>query len=229
MYLYNFIIENKELFKIIYALIIGLICAIIVIKSHRLFHLSLHKGIRYFRNAFFFYGIAFIIRYFFGTGFLYDYTGLNYQIAVGILFEYFLIMAGFFLLYSLLWKKIESSESEYLTSLFNSKIIVFYAMTAVIVFLDYIWQTYYFMFFSQIVLFAFASVLSYINYKKNGKQHKFLKFYFIAMILNLIAWSLNALAALYFNWHHGFLINIYILNIIIFLLFLYGVIKVTNI
>lgn len=220
MYLYNFIIENKELIKIFYALIIVFICAVIVLKTDRLFRLSLHNGIRYLRNAFLFYGIGFIIRYFF-------WMFPNYHIITTFLFEFFLVMAGFFLLYSLLWKKIRVSERDSPSSLFNSKIFIFYIMAFVLVFLDYLWQMYYLMFCSQIVLFILASIISYINYKRNGKHHKFLKFYFIAMILSLFAWMLNALVPLLFGGHQGVMIIIYLLNLIIFLLFLFGVIKVT--
>jgi len=137
-------------------------------------------------------------------------------------------MAGFFLLYSLLWKKIEGPKSPYHSSLFNTKIFLFYVMSFVIVALDYLWQTNYLMFYSQIILFSLASIISYINYRKNGRHHKFLKFYFIAMMLSLTAWLLNALAVLLLNWNQGILIIIYLLNMIIFLLFLYGVIKVTK-
>ena len=217
---YEWIIANKELIKIFYALAIVSICAVIVFKTDRLFRLSSHQGIRYFRNAFFFFGIGFIIRYFLGAI-------SNYHLITTIIFEYFLIMAGFFLLYSLLWKRIEASGSDYQSSLFNSKIFIFYIMSLVIVLLDYLWGTYYLLFGSQIILFSFASIISYANYKKNGKRHKFLKFYFIAMMLSLVAWLLNAFASLLLNWHHGVLIVIYLLNIIIFLLFLFGVIKVT--
>lgn len=225
--MYNLIIENKELLKIFYALVIGLICVIIVVKTDRLFRLSFHQGIRYFRNAFFFYGLAFITRYFLGANYLCNLSS-DYSHLINIVFEYFLIMAGFFLLYSLLWKKIEVSGKDYSSSLFNSRIFLFYFMTFVIVILDYLWGTRSFMFFSQVVLFAFASVISYNNYKKNGKQHRFLKFYFIAMVLSLLAWLSNAVAELYLKWNQGVLIGVYALNIIIFFLFLYGVIKVTR-
>ena len=116
----------------------------------------------------------------------------------------------------------------YSSSLFNPRIFLFYFMTLVIVILDYLWGTRFFMFSSQVILFAFASVISYNNYKRNGKQHKFLKFYFLAMVLSLLAWFSNAFAELYFKWNKGILIEVYILNIIIFLLFLYGVVKVTR-
>lgn len=217
--MYEWIIQNKGLLKILYSLIIVLICAIIVAKTNHLFKISLHQGIRYFRNAFFFYGIGFAIRYF--SGFFYlKYTSL--------LFEFFLIMAGFFLLYSLIWKRVESSEQPQFSSLFNAKILLFYLMAFVIALLDQLWGTHNFMFLSQIILFTSLTAISYTNYKRNNQKGNFLKFYFIAMLLSLIAWVLNFLANLIFNWSQLFLMSVYGLNIIIFLLFLYGVVKFTS-
>lgn len=225
MNIYNFIIENKELIKLIYGLMIAILCMIIVLRTDKLFKLSLHQGIRYFRNAFFFYAIAFIIRYIFGGLYL-NFSPIHYLV-IKILFEAFLIMGGFFLLYSLLWKRFEGTGKNAISSLFNVNICVFYLMTIIIVLLDVLWQTYSFMFFSQVVLFIYMAILSYLNYKDSKKQN-FLKFYFIAMLLSLIAWLLNAFAALYLDWNKGILMIIYIINIIIFLLFLYGVVKVTS-
>jgi len=224
MEIYNFIIENKEVLKIFYAIIIGAICTVIVLKSDRLFRLSFHQGIRYFRNAFLFYGLAFVTRYFISP-----FLPEPPQIILKALFEYFLVMAGFFLLYSLLWKKIESTGTDYVSSLFNKKLLIFYFMAFVIIVLDYLWNSYYFLFSSQIILFIFASIISFSNYIKNGKKGNFLKFYFIAMILNFFAWILNAFVALYFEWSQLILIFIYAMNLIIFLLFLWGVIKVMRV
>ena len=213
------LLENKELIKIIYALAIMFICAFIVLKTDRLFQLSLHRGIRYFRNAFFFYGVAFILRY----SLVYN----SYFFLVKAFFQFFIIMAGFFLLYSLLWKNFETSKGSR-SSFFNPIIFVFYMITLIIIFLDYLWGIYYFMFFSQIILFGLASIISCRNYKKNGKKHKFLKLYFIIMILSFFAWVFNFIFGSFFNWRLRWLANVYALNIIVFLVFLYGVIKLTK-
>ncbi len=225
MSLYSLILENKWVLEVVYAFVVSSICAIIVIKTDKFFRLSLHNGIRYFRNAFFFYGIAFIVRYIFG---LLSDSGFESVYIVQIIFEYFLIMAGFFLLYSLVWRRFESGKDEYFTSLFNSKVAVFHVMAIVIALLDYAWQTYFFMFISQILLFSYATILSFINFRKRNNKHNFRKFYPLTMLLSLAAWTLNLLAPLYFNWNSGLLIDIGSINIVFFLLFLYGVIKVTK-
>ena len=62
--LYNFVAQNKDLFRLFYSALIVVICFVIVVKTDKLFRISLYQGIRYFRNAFLFYGIAFTLRYF---------------------------------------------------------------------------------------------------------------------------------------------------------------------
>jgi len=225
---YAWLAANKEIFKIFFGLVIGLICFAIVAKTHRLFKLSFHQGIRYFRNAFLFYGIGFLVRYLLGTFFFANFFGGVYRIAITAIFEYFLIMAGFFLLYSLLWKNIEGENPKYSSSLFNWRISLFYVMALVLVFLDLVWTGITFMLISQVILFALASIISGINTSEGKGKYKFRKYYFIAMILNFIAWLSNALVVLFFHYNQNMIINIYLLNLVVFVLFLYGVIKVTE-
>jgi hypothetical protein len=227
MDLYSLIVLNRELIKIFYGLIIIVICLIIVAKSHRLFKLSSYEGIRYFRNAFLFYAIAYIFRYIFGGFVVYGIINANYLNLIRIVFEFFTIIAGFFLLYSLLWKRIEGSRGNF-SSILNLRILIFYVMAFIISILDYTWNTYYFMFFSQIIIFICAAIISYINYIKNGEKGRFLKFYFLAMILALVSGILNTATAIYLNWDRGVLFYVYIINIVIFLLFLYGIVRITN-
>jgi len=223
--LYVFVLENKEILKILYGIFILFICSIIVYKSDKLFRLSLYQGIRYFRNAFLFYGLAFLVRYVIGTP-LFPMLD-EYYLTINLLFEFFLVMAGFFLCYSLVWKDFTKDIKTYpLSSWFNPGISIFYAMSLVIVYFDFFYKTRVFMFFSQIVLFFFVSLISHNNYKERGFRNRFLRFYFIAMVFSFIAWILNFLAALWLNWAISVLIDVYILNMIIFSLVLYGVIVV---
>jgi hypothetical protein len=227
MNLYEFALENKEIFKLISTVLIGIICYIIVVKTNKLFTLSLHQGIRYFRNAFFFYGMAFITRYVLSIVYFFGEIRPVYSLIIKGIFEFLLIMAGFCLFYSLLWKKFErpvASES----SLFNVRIFIFYCFALIIVLLDFLWNTYNFMFGLQIVLFSFASIVSFANYQRNENKQNFSKFYFLVILLNLIVWIVNFFVSFFLNWNKIGVIGTYILNIIIFFLFLYSVIRITN-
>ncbi|MEK6935937.1 MAG: hypothetical protein AABW67_04050 [Nanoarchaeota archaeon] len=217
--IYNFIAQNKEMFRIFYSVLIALICFIIVFKTDRLFRVSHHQGIRYFRNAFFFYGIAFILRYLLAKPI--------YFVNIKIIFEFVMAMASFFLLYSLIWKKIEGEEKS-ISSLFNFRIFVFYGFALIIAVLDSIWQSYNFLFSSQIIVFGLASIISYNNYK-NSKKNSFLGLYFTVMILSLFAWIFNFVWGIFLGLMRlRWVANIYALNVLVFLIFLYGVIKATK-
>jgi len=111
--------------------------------------------------------------------------------------------------------------------LFNVRMFVLYLLALVIVILDYLWMTYFFMFLLQIILFLSASIIIFANYQKRGEKG-FLRLYLIVIFLNLLAWIANFLVATFFEWHRGGLIGIYVLNILIFILFLYGVMGVTK-
>jgi hypothetical protein len=217
------IIQNKEIFKVFYSLIIILISALIVLKAHSLYRLSLHNGLRYFRNAFFFFALAFASRYLLRL--LFDINSLSHLTFISLyLFEFFLIVGGFFLIYSLLWKKFEPQGV--FSSLFSPIITVLYFIALIITTIDLIWDFYYLLFISQIIIFLYASIISYFNFRRDEGKHKFPRFYFLAMVLALVTWILNFLVATVFNWNLILTINVYIFNSLFFLLFLYGIIKV---
>lgn len=250
MYLYTLLIENKELVKLIYTVIIGFICLAIVVKTNRIFRLSLHQGIRYFRNAFLFYGLAFISRYILTL--IYDLSAISifvYASIIKIIFEFFLLMAAFSLLYSLLWKRLDG-RSFSASSLLNANILLFYMLAFILSLLDYAWDTYSFMFLSQIVIFSFASGMCFAKYSDievqkipgskaklergrkteelGGDKSGFLRLYFIVILLNLAAWVINFVVASFFEWQQSGVIGTYVINLAIFFLLLYAVSSATK-
>jgi len=220
----DWIIMNKEPLKVIYGLLIVFICSIIVLKSDRLFKLSDYQGIRYFRNAFFFYGVAFTIRFILGTKILRDM--FYSEILVSILFEFFIITAGLLLFYSLIWKGVEKKKKY--NSLFNLNTGIIYIVSLFLSWGDFLLKTNLLMFFSQILLFLGMVFLSYQNYLKRRKINSFVKYHFLSFFLGLIAWILNFLVSFFLNWNKSLQILIYSLNIIFFLLFLYGTNKISG-
>jgi len=225
--IYTWIIENKEILKIIYALIICSIAAIITLKTDRLFKISDHQGLRYFRNSFFFYGLAFFMRFILGEAAtsIYKYGEIYQQITI-LLFKFFIIMAGFFLLYSLVWKYVEKIKNHH--SFLNIKIVPFYIGTILIIFLDFVFHTNMFMYYSQVILFLILSIIAYKNYVKDKGESVFLKYYFLTMLLGFIAWTLNTVIY-YFSNNIGIIqICIYGANIVFFITFLFGIVKITG-
>jgi len=227
--IYNWIFANKELLKIIYALIVCFVCAIIVLKTDRMFKLSDHQGLRYFRNAFFFYGVAFAVRFILG-GISNPLNSIEsnqiFFIMINYLFNFFIMIAGFFLLYSLIYKYIKKERSYH--SLLNIRAGFFYLIALLIVILDFSFETNYIMYFSQIIVFAALCIIGYKNYLEDHGKHLFLKYYFFIMVLGLIFWILNTLAYFYNDWSIFIKTHIYVMNVLFFLFFLFAIKKITS-
>jgi hypothetical protein len=222
----EWLIANREVLKIVYALVICAICVVVVLKTNRLFKLSDYQGLRYFRNAFFFYGLAFGIRYFLGP--VLEILGhpLGGPTMITALFEFFVVLAGFFLFYSFIWKYVEKRKNYH--SLFNLRVGIFYLVSILIVFLNYSLNTELFMYFSQIALFLVMVVLSYQNYLVRGRENKFSKYYFFTIILGLLVWILNTVQIYVLSENGVAQIYVPIINVIFFLLFLYGAINISK-
>ena len=221
--LYEWILTNKELLKVAYALIICFICAVIVLKTDRMFKLSDYQGLRYFRNAFFFYGLAFVVRFILG-GISTLAESQIYLLNIKFFFEFFIVAAGFFLLYSLIWKRVEREKSHH--SFLNVRSGIIYAVTLFIVLLNLVLNTSFFMYFSQIVLFMTAGFISYQKWKRDMEKHVFLKYYFVIMILGFVAWTLNMALDYFLNWNKVIQIGVYVLNVFFFFFFLYAITKI---
>ena len=225
--MYEWLVSNLEVFRLVYTLIILLVCVIIVLKTDKLFRLSLHQGIRYFRNAFFFFGLAFLFRYLL-SGAVFIASLEEYQMLLNkFIFEFFIIMAGFFLLYSLIWKKFNKEEKQN-SSLLNYGVSLFYALALVIAMLDVIWQTYVYLLVSQMLIFLIAFIIASSKLKKSKGQAAFLKVYLFVIFLNIVMWILNFVVASFLDWNKIGVIGFHLLNILVFLLFLYAVLKATS-
>jgi hypothetical protein len=177
-----------------------------------------------FINALFFYGLAFIFRYFLGTLYITEVV-LKAEI-IQFVFELLLIMGGFSLLYSLLWRKFDPARGR-MSSLFNAKILVFYLLAIVISLIDVLWNMYTAMFIAQIIIFIYATIACLGKYGQGNKKG-FLGLYFIVILLNLFGWIINAIVGIFLNWNEVGVIVVNIINVIIFILFLFEVTRTTS-
>ena len=226
---YSWLIENHEFIKLLFTLNVAIISFIIVFKTHKMYHLSEHEGIRYFRNAFLCYGLAFLLRYLVSVQYDLTYGHIvsdSFFMGFRIAFVFFMVMASFFLFYSLLFKRFTTKNSH--SSLFNARIFIFYALALIIGILDFILGNYSMMFFSQIIIFSFAGGVAFEKYGQVQKKSGFLGLYLWIILLIMITRILNFIVSYFLVWNKYGVIGIYLLDAIIFLLFLYGIIKVTR-
>ena len=210
--------------EIIYSFVI-IICSLMVyFGTKELYELSSHKGIKYFRQAFLFFAIA----YFFRSIIMYALFLFNFKEVLDIspmligevtlfLFVYFSSMAVFSLLYSVMWKKWNGG---------SRKIYLFHFLAVIIAFLSLIPRSPALRFGLNILLFLIIVFTVYQVYREGKNRKKRSSLYAIYMLLFLF-FLLNIFDILIPNFLTQFKLIIYLASITIFLLILYKVLKKT--
>ena len=112
-----------------------------------------------------------------------NYSEVIFSLSI-VLGEYSLTIAGFYLLLSLGWKKLQGSSQ------IPNRFYLLHTLALIIGILDFLVGGRFVMFSIQILLFAVAIFVSFKNYITSPKA-AFLKYYFFAMVLFFITWILN--------------------------------------
>jgi hypothetical protein len=173
---------NFVILELIFSTIVIILTLLIYFRTREMYVLTKHKGIRYFRNSFLFFGLAFFFRFAFHL-FMMSRI-INMHLAREIIApvsltitSYLSTMAIFYLVLSTLWKYTKS----------NSLLYTAHAFAAVIVVLVGFFRTPGILGIAQLVLLVFATVLSYFSHRKS-KKHSPL---FIIYILLFVIWVAN--------------------------------------
>jgi len=179
--LVNVYLQNKFFIDLLYFIILLIPGLTIFFLSKKLYQVSKYEGIKYFRNAFLFYSLGI----FFGliTTIFQNYSEVIFSLSI-VLGEYSLTIAGFYLLLSLGWKKLQGSSQ------IPNRFYLLHTLALIIGILDFLVGGRFVMFSIQILLFAVAIFVSFKNYITSPKA-AFLKYYFFAMVLFFITWILN--------------------------------------
>lgn len=210
--------------EIIYSFVIILCSLMIYFGTKELYELSSHKGIKYFRQAFLFFAIAYFFRSsikliidYFQIHAILDLSPRAFGIASGYItlfvFMYFSSMSIFYLLYSVMYKKWDSK-----------KIYLFHILAFVISLLMVITTTPLLYLAINLILLILALTTFYIS-KKQSKKKKSKNNLQIIYTLLCSFWILNTLDILIPDFFKTFQLFIYLASITIFLLMLYKVLK----
>lgn len=211
----------------IYTLLIAITSLLVFFKTRKVYNFSNYKGLRYFSNAFLFIAVGFLLRYIIMLQKILsgELLGTIQQTnLLLILMQFCLILPGMFLLYSLIWKKFENTK--YSKKPLNKPVTVIYAVSLIFAISDFLLQSFLFMYISQIFLFLIASIIAYKNYEKTKQQLK--QFYFISMVLFLIAMTINLIAQYTIDSFPLMRIYTYIITVVVLFLFLYITNKLTK-
>jgi len=207
--------------EIIYAFVIILCSLMIYFGTRELYELTSHKGIKYFRQAFLFFALAyffrsfikFIIKYF-DLRNIFEFAPMLFGPITLFLFAYLSSIAIFYLLYSVIYKRLE--KKKYVLYLIHAIALVF-------AFLILLSQNPLMHLYINGILFILAGITVYFA-KINSKKKKGQNLYTIYILL-FIFWILNILDILVPAFIEIFQLIIYLSSISIFLTILYKVLR----
>jgi hypothetical protein len=203
--------------EMLYAFVI-IVCSLMIYYSTKeLYEISKYKGIKYFRNAFLFFAVAYFIRFF--IKFILFYVDkrsiLSFVPRTGgsillFIFMYASSMAIFYLFYSIMsktWRK-------------NGKLLLFNLLAVAIALITVLFQIPALYLFLNLILLAFIIYGVYVNHKGKNKGN-----WHIIYSLLSVFWLLNVLDILITDVFAGMQLFIYLASIGIFLLVLYKVLR----
>jgi len=221
MHMMQNLIPKAIQIDILYSFVIIICSLMIYFATKKLYELSGHKGIKYFRQAFLFFAIVYLFRSsiqvivsYLGRGGILDISQKTFGVLSLFLFIYASSIAVFYLLYSVMYKKWDS----------ESKIIpAFHIIAVIVAIISTSYKTASIILGLQIILFLFLAITTFISYKdskKKSKKHSMYIIYFLIFIFFL----LNIVDIITPNFL-GLQLLIYLASTFLFLLILYKVLR----
>ncbi|MBI2138186.1 hypothetical protein HYU13_01230 [Candidatus Woesearchaeota archaeon] len=166
-----------------FSIIAVLFCFLIFFRTKESYELTKHRGIRYFRNAFLFFGLSYVMRFLFNLVLL---SGIAFDVILPrrIFWPIFMLPLAYFstigicyLVFSLIWKNAGSR------ALFWAGNITALALLGI----SFITRSHYTLLLSQSVLIIFAVILSGFMHTRRKKLSRTRILYFLVALL----WLLN--------------------------------------
>ena len=209
-------------FELLYSFVI-IACSLIVYRATKeMYELSSYKGIKFFRQSFLFFAIAYFFRYFIqfillslNLNNIMDFSPFFIGWISLFVFLYSSSMAIFSLLHSIMWKKWGDSRLTSLLLNFAAVVIAFVGLSFRGI------GAYLLLNLLTLVFVLFVLFIAYKDSKKKKKE----KSLFIIYLLLFIFWILNVIDVLIPTFLQLFQLIIYLISISLFMTILYKVLK----
>ena len=151
--------------ELVFTIIAFIFCFAIYYKTRESYELTKHPGIRYFRDAFLFFGLSYVMRFLFSlvlfSGMAFDFFIPREMFAPLFILPlgYLSTIAIFYLIFSLVWKRVN-----------NTKILVLGHLIAILVpLLAFLTRSHMLLLYMQTVLLIIAVLLLlFIRKEKAG-------------------------------------------------------------
>lgn len=221
--------------ELVYSFVI-IVCSLMVyFATKELYDLSLHRGIKYFRQAFLFFALAYMFRHFIKTFvMLFDLKAIiefpppqfpmppppalpippSVVLFAVFIFMYASSMAVFYLLYSVIWKKSDGRS--------GGVMFLFYLLAIAISMAVVLAESKGIILLMEAILFLFLAITIYRAYliSRRAKHDMY-----IIYLLVFAFWMLNIMDIFVPRFALPLQMAVYLASIFLFLLILYKVLR----
>jgi len=169
--------------ELVFTIAAFIFCVLIFYKTREIYNLTKHKGIRYFRDAFLFFGLSYVLRFLFSiilvSRIAFDFILPRYFFMPTfiLIMGYFSTMAIFYIIFSSVWKN------------FDNRILVIlgHSVSILLSVICFLTESHMMLFFLQLVLLIIAAMLI-LAMRKDGKKSFQTKGLYL---LTLVLWLIN--------------------------------------
>ncbi len=168
--------------ELVFTIIAVVFCFLIYIKTKESYELTRHKGIKYFRGAFLFFGLSYALRFLFSIVLLSSIT-FDFIVPRGMFAPLFILSMGYFstisifyLIFSSIWKE------------FNNRnlLVMGHSITLLLSIASFFTRSHILLFYFQSALLIFGAILILSLHKHEKKISGIRILYFLVSALWLI-------------------------------------------
>ncbi|MBU0461302.1 MAG: hypothetical protein KJ574_01815, partial [Nanoarchaeota archaeon] len=151
---------------LVFTILAVIFCFLIYFKTRESYQLTKYKGLQYFRGAFLFFGLSYVLRFLFSLVILSSRVfdifmprGMSMPFLI-MLLGYFSTIGIFYLIFCSIWKK------------FNNKhmLILGHSVAVVLSIVSFITRSHFILLALQCILLIVAIILSFVMHKKGRKR-----------------------------------------------------------
>lgn len=168
--------------EIVFTIIAVVFCFIIYSKTKDIYDLTKYKGIKYFRNAFLFFGLSYAMRFLFSLVILSTIT-FDFILPRGRLVPFFILPLGYFstvgifyLVFSSIWKSFKNRNLP----------ILGHGVAILLSVISFFTRSHLILLYFQSALLILAATLSSILHKNQKKVSGMKVLYFLVSVIWLI-------------------------------------------
>jgi len=174
--------------ELLFTIIAVIFCFIIYFKTREIYKLTKYQGIRYFRGAFLFFGLSYLLRFIFSL-IMFSRIAFDFILPREMFALLFILPLGYFstigilyLIFGLVWKR------------FNSKALLGlgHVIAVLLSIISFLTRSHRMLLYLQTALLIIAVILSFLVHKKDaGKKEKKLTGMKALYLLISALWLIN--------------------------------------